>query len=322
MLHEFGHAFGLTEENFQLATMNASHPFGGPLGNYHFVQPHGDDMQGMRALYGSTTQRDLVASAYKFFGDPATTISLPTTSIQAGHSADFTFTIENRGTTSSSVPVGFYLSASPDKVITTTDTPLTTTSTYALGSGAYMTQTVPVQIPANTPPGTYYFGYIVDPLNTVSNEYDDGMADSAGKNDAVPIFGSTLTVTAPPPPSLFFYVEEVAPCNQFLVSWSILNDAPITSVKVWKRSEGTSSWTLWITSPLSQACVQWTLPNTEFRAQATGPGGTSPYVFADNLGCTCTPDVNCGVPWALPPKPLQSIEAHDHAESWELFRAN
>ncbi|HEX2121260.1 MAG TPA: matrixin family metalloprotease, partial [Thermoanaerobaculia bacterium] len=65
-IHEHGHGFGLTHENDQPATMNATYPNAGPIGNPNYIHPHADDARGNRALYGTAaTQRDVAAFKYR-----------------------------------------------------------------------------------------------------------------------------------------------------------------------------------------------------------------------------------------------------------------
>jgi PKD repeat protein len=166
-MHELGHAMGLDHENDLLATMNSEYPFGGPIGR-DMLEPHADDVKGIRAGYGSSgIINDLAAVPYKSDGSgDSSPLASPSSTVYRSRSYTFPFTIENRGTTSfSSVTVGFYLT--PDRVVTANETYLGS-ATFSLGVGATTTANATVTIPTSVTPGTYYFGWIVDPSETVS----------------------------------------------------------------------------------------------------------------------------------------------------------
>lgn len=166
-LHELGHSFGLAHEDDLLATMNSVYPNGGPIGRDQ-VQPHADDIRGVRAGYGSSgSVNDLAASPYRYNGSGnSARLVPPASTLYRTRSYTFPFTIENRGTTSfSSVTVGFYLT--PDRVVTPNETYLGS-ATFSLGVGAITTANVTLNLPLSVTPGSYYLGWIVDPNNTVS----------------------------------------------------------------------------------------------------------------------------------------------------------
>lgn len=173
-IHEHGHGMGLGHEDDQLATMNSYYPNGGVIGTRNDVHPHADDARGDRALYGTAaTQRDFAAFAYRVHpysqGD---SLNLPAPASSDRNAAlSFQFAIENRGTTNqSSVPVYFYLSSTRN--VTTSSTFIGSAS-FSLNSGATITPTAYVTIPANAPTGYQYLGWIIDPLNATL-ESDEG----------------------------------------------------------------------------------------------------------------------------------------------------
>ncbi|HEX6098853.1 MAG TPA: PKD domain-containing protein [Thermoanaerobaculia bacterium] len=173
-IHEHGHGMGLGHEDDQLATMNSYYPNGGVIGTRNDVHPHADDARGDRALYGTaSTQRDLAAFAYRVYpGSPGDSLNLPApASSNRNASLSFQFAIENRGTTDqSAVPVYFYLSSTRN--VTTAST-FIGSATFNLNSGATITPTAYVTIPATAPTGYQYLGWIIDPLNSVT-ESDEG----------------------------------------------------------------------------------------------------------------------------------------------------
>ncbi|HYO16493.1 MAG TPA: PKD domain-containing protein [Thermoanaerobaculia bacterium] len=192
-IHEFGHAFGLNHQKSAVATMNDRYPSGGTLGNSNFIHPHADDVLGNRVGYGTCcTERDVYASAYK------STSSIDTNWITApgqafrGHPVGFQFTIGNRGTVQESARVQFYLSA--DRFISTADT-LLGAATYSLGAGVTSTFFVNTVIPVGQPSGSYYLGYVVDPLGSIP-EVDES-------NNAVALVSSTFVPSTSPPIACF-----------------------------------------------------------------------------------------------------------------------
>lgn len=193
-MHQLGHAMGLDHENDLLATMNSEYPFGGPIGP-DMLEPHADDIRGIRAGYGSgVSQNDLAAVPYKSNGSGnSSPLASPASTVYRSRSYTFPFTIENRGTTSfSSVTVGFYLT--PDRVVTANETYLGS-ATFSLGVGATTTANVTLNIPTSVTPGTYYFGWIVDPYETVSE--GDRVNNGA-------TYSSAFTVPTAIPPTACF----------------------------------------------------------------------------------------------------------------------
>ena len=166
VLHELGHAFGFDHENDVMTTMNSYYPGGGPIGKLDQVTPHSDDAAGIRALYGSSgTERDVYASTFRRIGTGRSDeIPAPPT-WQRGHSMDFNFTVGNRGNSSEIVRISFYLSTSRN--VTTSDEFLGTTM-ISLNKGVTPTLNVELNLPSGIPDGDYYFGWIIDPDNKVS----------------------------------------------------------------------------------------------------------------------------------------------------------
>jgi hypothetical protein len=192
-IHEFGHAFGLNHQKDAVATMNDRYPSGGTIGNYNFIHPHADDVYGNRVGYGTCcTERDVIASAYKSTSSIDTNwISAPAQAYK-GHPVGFQFTIGNRGTVQESVRVQFYLST--DRFISTADTYLGA-ATYSVSSGVTSTFFASMIIPGGQPSGSYYLGYVVDPLGSIP-EVDES-------NNAVALVSSTFVPSTSPPVACF-----------------------------------------------------------------------------------------------------------------------
>lgn len=208
-MHELGHSFGLAHEDDLLATMNSVYPNGGPIGRDQ-LQPHADDIRGIRAGYGSSgTVNDLAASPYKYDGSGnSSKLNPPSGPLYRGRSFTFPFTIENRGNTSfNSVTVGFYLT--PDRVVTPNETYLGA-ATFSMGVGATTTANVTLTIPTSVTPGSYYFGWIVDPNNTVS----EGDRVNNGTT-----YGNALTIPTATPPTACFSALPVTGQEPLYVSY-------------------------------------------------------------------------------------------------------
>jgi hypothetical protein len=189
-IHEFGHAFGLNHQENSLSTMSAHYPVSGPMGNGNYILPQADDVLGNRVGYGTCcTARDVYASAYQVTGvDTTDRIRQPNVAYR-GNQASFPFSIGNRGTENeSSVRVNFYFST--DRFIDASDYYLGA-ATYSLNSGSAGTYNATVTIPTSLPSGNYYFGWIVDPLNTISEVNE--------QNNAVALSGPTVIPDSSPP---------------------------------------------------------------------------------------------------------------------------
>jgi PKD repeat protein len=199
-MHEHGHGFGLAHENDGLATMNEYYPDGGTIGNGYLVQPHADDTKADRALYGtSSTQRDVASFAYRVASIaaqyPGTTelIPAPVSSFRNAPIA-LQFSVENRGTTDqSSVPVYFYLSPTRNGV--TTSSYFIGSATLSLNSGVTTTPYASITIPSNAPTGYQYIGWIIDPLNSIT--------ESDENNNGVTLYAPTLIYANRAPTACF-----------------------------------------------------------------------------------------------------------------------
>jgi hypothetical protein len=189
-IHEFGHAFGLNHQQNSLSTMNANYPVSGPMGNGNYIMPHADDVLGNRIGYGTCCDaRDVYASAYKVTGSDTTGTIISPNVAYRGNQASFQFSIGNRGTQNEpSVRVNFYLST--DRYIDTSDNYLGA-ATYSLNSGSTGTYVATVTLPTSLPAGSYYFGWIVDPLSAISEVNE--------QNNAVALGGPTVVPDYTPP---------------------------------------------------------------------------------------------------------------------------
>jgi hypothetical protein len=174
-IHEYGHGLGLKHEDDILATMNSYYPNGGVIGNSNDVHPHADDVHGNRAGYGTSgTVRDFAASAYRRTAAGESDPIVPPGTTYRLTSTPFRFTIENRGTVNeTSVGLKFYLST--DRTITTSDY-LVGSAGYALNAGFVGTYTAYISVPTSVPAGYYYFGYILDPENYISESNEGNNA--------------------------------------------------------------------------------------------------------------------------------------------------
>lgn len=197
-LHEYGHGLGLAHEQDVLATMNSVYPFGGVLGNNNDLHPHADDILGNRAGYGTCcTERDLAVSAYARTTSGRSGLISPPANSYRGHATSYRFTISNRGTTNeSSVRVQFYLST--DRFISTSDTYLGA-ATYNLNAGIENTYWATVTIPLGLASGSYYFGYVIDPLGAVTEVDEVNNAVGHATSTYVPPYSPPIAcMTADP----------------------------------------------------------------------------------------------------------------------------
>lgn len=193
-IHELGHAFGLDHEDDEMATMNSVYPNSGALGRDNDIVPHGDDVHGNRAGYGTTgSPRDLYASTYyRSSAGESRYINAPSTMYRAT-STSFQFSMGNRGTVNeTSVGVKFYLST--DRNITSGDY-LVGSAGFSMDQGATVTRTVNITAGSSIPAGSYYFGWIVDPENYIG-ESDEG-------NNSVALMSRTTLIAQTPPNACF-----------------------------------------------------------------------------------------------------------------------
>lgn len=179
--HELGHGLGLDHQASSVGTMNDIYPNGGSVGNSNTIQPLADDVLGDRAGYGTCcSAEDVYASTYRSTSATQTNFIPAPGSVTAGQSVTFQATIGNRGTgTVNPLRVEYYLST--DRFIDRNDT-LLGAATFSLGSGFAGTHSATVTIPGAQAPGSYYLGWIVDPLGSVA-EVDE-------TNNAVALVGS------------------------------------------------------------------------------------------------------------------------------------
>jgi len=165
-LHELGHALGLGHENRRMAIMNSYYPNSGPVGYYREVDPLGDDRLGARFLYqDSTTEIDVAGSAFNRDDDDINALVYSPPAATMGETVPMEFTFHNLGTNQQHFDVGFYLST--DEHISTSDVLLGMNYGAWGDPGFSGTYTKYVTIPANTTPGTYYLGFLIDPNNAV-----------------------------------------------------------------------------------------------------------------------------------------------------------
>jgi hypothetical protein len=169
-IHEFGHVVGLDHEDDELATMNSI---------YHANDRriHGDDQQGIRALYGSGSSINVMASHWERTSTspsaPADLVEAPASPVTAGGSVTYEWTQENSGTSSATFDIGFYLST--NAFISTSDTLLGVNYGASVSAGFAFTGDRTLTIPHDTPSGTYYIGAILDYNNALaeSDETDN-----------------------------------------------------------------------------------------------------------------------------------------------------
>src|SRR6266568_4257169 len=117
----------------------------------------------------------------------ANTVSLGSTTVQAGNGTTVSYHMENTGAATAGASVSkVYLST--DNVITTSDTLLGSTSDGSLTNGFYFPDSVNVTLSSSLTAGTYWIGVIADANGQVTES-------SEGDNTSSPV---QITVTAPP----------------------------------------------------------------------------------------------------------------------------
>ncbi len=159
--------------------MDTSYPGGGPIGYYRKADMHADDRRGVRLLYSDgTSRRDVSVSAYRRAGSSSTTANSSPSSVTRGTNFTTNYTVENLGTQSESVHVRFYLSTN-NYITTYADTYLGST-TWSMPVGSLASSTKTLYIPTSLNAGTYYVGYIADPLNSIpeANESNNFVANN------------------------------------------------------------------------------------------------------------------------------------------------
>jgi hypothetical protein len=171
-LHELGHALGLSHENRTLASMNAYYPNGGPLGNQREWDPLPDDREGVRYLYGDTTQeRDLAGSVFRRTSSGGSSLVSSPISANRGSTVTIEFTFANLSTTTrETFDIGFYLST--NDIISTSDRLLGTNRGAYASRGYVGTYSRTLTIPTSVAPGTYYIGFVLDPANATAEAHE------------------------------------------------------------------------------------------------------------------------------------------------------
>ena len=165
-MHELGHVMGLDHDDRWMATLNSFYPHSGPLGSTREWDPFGDDRLGARALYGDgTTEVDIAGSVLKRTGAGTSNLVSSPAWAARGSNTTMEFTFLNQSTSTRTFDIGFYLSA--NDVISTGDTLLGTSYGASGTAGFTGTFSRSLYIPTWIAPGTYYLGFIVDPLNTL-----------------------------------------------------------------------------------------------------------------------------------------------------------
>src|SRR5262245_22201579 len=113
----------------------------------------------------------MAASIYQRTGSGQSEKIAPPSQAAKGSIKTFRFTLLNRGNENQNgYTVKVY--ASTDRWITTSDTHLGT-ATFSQTAGSDMTVALNIYIPYSLPTGYYYFGFIADPSNTVSEWAED-----------------------------------------------------------------------------------------------------------------------------------------------------
>ncbi|MBN1509342.1 MAG: hypothetical protein JW955_21025, partial [Sedimentisphaerales bacterium] len=92
---------------------------------------------------------------------------------KANQTLEISFKVVNGGTGSPLDGTNVNLYASTDKVITPSDYKLGTTSYFFISNGGELMETQRVIFPTNIPPGYYYIGWIIDPMDLVPDELDE-----------------------------------------------------------------------------------------------------------------------------------------------------
>jgi CARDB protein len=187
-IHEFTHTLGAKHENAFFQVMGNAWNVVSTNGDYTESAMSEDTTAGLVSVYGyrSDSLEDLALYHWELAGasgeysthartpllnasgvalTPLTGYLEPAYSITKGTTIQVRQTAENRGKTSQTVPVRWYLST--DDLITTLDQQVaSTTLTIAMDNPTTFNQTV--TIPATQASGTYWIGAIIDPDNAVT----------------------------------------------------------------------------------------------------------------------------------------------------------
>lgn len=198
-IHEIGHTLGLAHENRYYNIMGNDYTFLNTTGETSLRSYLGEDAtNGLIALYGSSTRQDLSTSAWRYDGTSgqysthrhnrlfnSSGTALSSTKVESsctrtycemrhdvdlGQQIQYEMTLENNGSSSQSVQLGYYIST--NATITSTDT-LIGTDNVTVTRNTPDTLKRNVMIPANLQPNTdYYIGVIIDNAGSVS-EWDE-----------------------------------------------------------------------------------------------------------------------------------------------------
>ncbi len=196
LLHELGHALGLSHENAVYNVMGIEYSFLVSNGDDYTPYLGADASAGLRSLYGSdASSHDLTVSHWRYdsasgaysrhrrTGLKTSAKTTPTSStvdgetayeFAAGSTVQVEATYENAGVSNKTATVRYYLSS--DREITTSDTYLGYKSVSFTASGP-TTSSTSVTLPSTLSTGTTWFiGAVVDPSNTVSETNEDNNA--------------------------------------------------------------------------------------------------------------------------------------------------
>ncbi len=188
-LHEVGHTVGLAHENRYYNIMGTDYTHLHTTGENSLRSYMGEDaVNGLISLYGSDTRQDLSVSAWRLVGASgqysshgrnrllasngaelsATKVESSCTrdyceerhNVALGQQIQYEMTLENNGSHSQTVQLGYYISTNAS--ITNQDT-LIGTDTVTVSRNTPDTVIKNVTIPANLQPNTnYYLGVIID----------------------------------------------------------------------------------------------------------------------------------------------------------------
>ncbi len=219
-IHELGHALGLGHENRYYNIMGNDYTHLHTTGDNALRSYAGEDAtSGLIKLYGSSTRQDLSVAQWRRTGSSGQYSShsrtrlldtsgteLPATKVQSsctrpycemrhdvelGQTIQFEMTLENNGTHSQTVQLGYYISTNGS--ITNTDT-LIGTDTVTVTRDKPDTVKKTVTIPATLSPHTnYYLGVIIDNAGAVSEWVEN--------NNSAYIYIRTGQGTANTPPT-------------------------------------------------------------------------------------------------------------------------
>jgi hypothetical protein len=177
IIHEMGHALGLDHYDDVMNLMMTSDGEGKYCGNF-VVEPHPDDANGGRFLYGSGNRSiDIGASEHRLAGpDDVRVDNVPGTEVLCpGDQYGFRWSIGNMGTEGVRYDVAWYLSA--NDVISVRDILLGSNVDAFEPANGFSTWRRTISIPRSVSYGAEYFvGTIVD--------YNDKVGERYGTNNA------------------------------------------------------------------------------------------------------------------------------------------